>query len=365
MSSPIPRPGVLDVAPYVGGLHSVDGVERVIVLASNETPLGASPNAIKAFRDTADDMHRYCDGHALQLREAIGRRFGCDPARIVCGAGSDELIQMLIRAYAGPGDEMLYSKHGFSIYPIFATGAGVTAVAADETNLTADSEALLDRVTESTRLVFLANPNNPTGTYLGADQLTNLRENLREDILLVIDAAYAEYVNRNDYTAGIDLVERYGNVVMTRTCSKIFGLAALRLGWAYCPPAIADVLNRVRSPFNVNGPAQAAGLAAMEDRAHTDKALSHNEEWLPWLSTRLAGLGLDIVPSAANFVLARFEDAGAAEHSYNALLRRGIITRLMKSYHLPDCLRISIGLGEENEAVATALEQIFEGSAKQ
>lgn len=360
MTSPTPKPGVLDVSPYVGGLHSVDGVDRVIVLASNETPLGPSPKAIKAFKDAAGQMHRYCDGHASALREAIGRRFSCDPAQIVCGAGSDELIQILIRAYAGPGDELLYSKHGFSIYPIFAMGAGATPVVAEEANLTTSVDALLAAVTDKTRLLFIANPNNPTGTYLSAEELTRLRENLRDDILLVIDSAYAEYVNRNDYTAGVDLVTRYENVVMTRTCSKIFGLAALRLGWAYCPPAVADVLNRLRSPFNVSGPAQAAGLAAMEDRAHTDKSLAHNEQWLPWLTERLNGLGLDVVPSVANFVLARFPDVESAQSAYDALLETGIITRLMKSYHLPDSLRISVGLGEENEALVQALKQHFE-----
>jgi histidinol-phosphate aminotransferase len=362
MTMPKPVPGVLDVEPYVGGLHSVDGVDRVIVLASNETPLGASPKALTAYRDAAEEMHRYCDGHATKLRETIGRRFGCDPARIVCGAGSDELIQMLIRAYGGPGDELLYSRHGFSIYPIFATAAGLKSVVAEETDLTTDVDALLAQVSERTRLLFIANPNNPTGTYLPADELTRLREGLREDILLVIDAAYAEYVNRNDYTAGIDLVERYDNVVMTRTCSKIFGLAALRLGWAYCPPAVADVLNRVRSPFNVNGPAQAAGVAAMEDVAHIQAGFEHNAQWLPWLDEKLRTLGLELTPSVANFVLARFADARTAEAAYNALLRQGIITRLMKSYHLPDCLRISVGLEEENEALVAALKAHIETS---
>jgi histidinol-phosphate aminotransferase len=231
---------------------------------------------------------------------------------------------------------------------------------AEEANLTTSVDALLAAVTDKTRLLFIANPNNPTGTYLSAEELTRLRENLRDDILLVIDSAYAEYVNRNDYTAGVDLVTRYENVVMTRTCSKIFGLAALRLGWAYCPPAVADVLNRLRSPFNVSGPAQAAGLAAMEDRAHTDKSLAHNEQWLPWLTERLNGLGLDVVPSVANFVLARFPDVESAQSAYDALLETGIITRLMKSYHLPDSLRISVGLGEENEALVQALKQHFE-----
>ncbi|MBE89912.1 MAG: histidinol-phosphate transaminase [Rhodospirillaceae bacterium] len=360
MTTPAPKPGVLDVAPYIGGLHTISGVDRVIVLASNETPLGPSQKAIKAYTDAAGEIHRYCDGHASALRKSIGKRFSCDSERIVCGAGSDELIQMIIRTYAGPGDELLYSKYGFSIYPIFAIGAGVTPVAAEEKNLTANVDALLAKVSDKTRLLFIANPNNPTGTYLNKEELSRLRENLRDDILLVIDAAYAEYVNRDDYTAGVDLVERHENVVMTRTCSKIFGLAALRLGWAYCPQAVADALNRIRSPFNVSGPAQAAGLAAMEDRAHTKKSLALNEQWLPWLTERLNELGLDVVPSVANFVLARFPNVESAQLAYDALLEAGIITRLMKSYHLPESLRISVGLGEENEALIQALRQHFE-----
>ncbi|MEE2932489.1 MAG: histidinol-phosphate transaminase [Pseudomonadota bacterium] len=358
MKLPKPRAGILDVAPYVGGRHSVDGFEKVILLASNETPLGASPNAINAYRNAAKNMHRYCDGHAIGLRESIGNRFCCDPARIVCGAGSDEIIQMLIRAYAGPGEELIFSKHGFSIYPIFAIGAGVKPVAADETHFTADTDKILSKVTDRTRLVFLANPNNPTGTYITKNSLVKLRERLREDILLVLDGAYAEYVTRTDYTAGIELVEQNENIVITRTCSKIFGLAALRLGWAYCPPAVADVLNRIRSPFNVNGPAQAAGIAAMEDQAHTERSLAHNEEWLPWLSNSLTELGLDIVPSAANFVLASFGSKNVAETVYQGLLNGGIITRHMTSYHLPHCLRISVGLEDDNKALVNSLKDL-------
>ncbi len=358
MRLPKPRAGILDVAPYVGGRHSVEGVERVILLASNETPLGASQNAIEAYRNAAENMHRYCDGHAVGLRKSIGNRFCCDPARIVCGAGSDEIIQMLIRAYAGPGEELIFSKHGFSIYPIFAIGAGVKPVAADETNLTADTEEILSKVTDRTRLVFLANPNNPTGTYITKESLVDFREKLREDILLVLDGAYAEYVTRTDYTSGIELVEQNENIVMTRTCSKIFGLAALRLGWAYCPPAVADVLNRIRSPFNVNGPAQAAGIAAMEDLDHTDRSLAHNEEWLPWLSNSLAELGLKIIPSAANFVLASFGSKNVAETVYQGLLKNGIITRHMTSYHLPECLRISVGLEDDNKTLVNSIKDL-------
>lgn len=350
MSTPQPRPGILDVSPYVGGLHSVEGVNKVIVLASNETPLGPSQKALAAYRAEAAEMHRYPDGHAEKLRAALAERFGCDRERVVCGAGSDEIIQMLVRAYAGPGDEVLYSRHGFSIYRIFARGAGAVPVAAPEKVLTADVDALLARVTDRTRLLFLANPNNPTGTYLSAEELHRLRKGLRDDILLVVDSAYAEYVNRNDYTAGIELVDRYDNVVMTRTFSKIFGLAALRLGWAYCPAPVADVLNRIRGPFNVNAPAQAAGIAALADTAHFEASRAHNDRWLPWLTTTVGALGLTVHPSVANFVLVQFKDARAATEAYEFLLQNGVITRSMRSYDLPDCLRVTVGLEEELKA---------------
>ena len=355
MSLPKPRTGVLDVAAYVGGLHSVNGVSDIIVLASNETPIGPSEHAIRAYQSASRVLHRYPDGHATELRATLGRHFGCDPDRIVCGAGSDEVIQLLIRAYAGPGDEVLYSRHGFSIYRIFATGVGATPVAAPEKVLTADVDALLAKVTDRTRLVFLANPNNPTGSYLPTDELQRLRDGLPEHVLLVIDAAYAEYVNRNDYSPGIEMVDRHDNVVMTRTFSKIYGLAALRLGWAYCPAAVADVLNRLRGPFNVNEPAQLAGIAALEDTRHIQASQEHNAKWLPWLTTALGGLGVTAHPSVGNFVLAQFADARSAEAAYRFLLSRGIITRLMGSYDLPDCLRISVGLEREMRALADAL----------
>lgn len=355
MSPPKPRPGVLDVAAYVGGLHTVDGVDDVIVLASNETPLGPSENAVRAYEEASRSLHRYPDGSATELRAALGRRFGCDENRIVCGAGSDEIIQLLIRAYAGPGDEVLYSRHGFSIYRIFATGAGATPVAAPEKVLTADVDALLSKVTERTRMLFLANPNNPTGSYIPADELQRLRDGLPDDVLLVVDSAYAEYVARNDYSAGIDLVDRHDNVVMTRTFSKIFGLAALRLGWAYCPANVADVLNRLRGPFNVNVPAQLAGIAALEDTKHFEASLAHNAKWLPWLTTALGGMGITAHPSVGNFVLAQFSDVAAANAAYEFLLSKGIITRLMGSYDLPDCLRITVGLESEMRALTDAL----------
>jgi histidinol-phosphate aminotransferase len=357
MTTPTPRPGIMDIAPYVGGSHEVAGVDKVIVLSANENPLGPSPKAKAAYAGMMDELHRYPEGGAVALRQAIGGRFDLNPDRIVCGAGSDELISLLIKAYAGPGDEVLYSQHGFLMYAISAKVAGATPVTAPEKNLTANVDALLGKVTENTKMLFLANPNNPTGTYLPAAEMRRLRENLRDGVLLVIDAAYAEYVMAGDYEPGEALVADYDNVVMLRTFSKIFGLASQRLGWAYGPPAIIDVLNRVRGPFNVTASAQAAGIAAVEDVEHVEASRAHNEQWLAWLTQQFGGLGIEVPPSAGNFILARFADKAKADAAYGFLMSRGIIARLMGGYGLPESIRITVGLEEENRALVDALAE--------
>lgn len=356
MGSPVARPGILDIEPYVGGESAIPGVERIIKLASNESALGPSPAAVAALRASAAEIHRYPDGACLALRGALGDLHRLEAGRIVCGAGSDELIGLLCRAYAGPGDEVMHTRHGFLMYPIAAKAAGATPVSVAETRLTADVDAILGGVSARTRIVFIANPNNPTGTYLPAEALTRLRAGLRDDILLVIDAAYAEFIDRGDYTSGFELVDGGANVVVTRTFSKIFGLGGLRLGWAYCPPAIADVLNRSRNPFNVSAPAQAAGLAALADGDFVARSQAHNARWRAWLSERLRELGLDVADSFANFVLARFADPGVADAADAFLKSRGIIVRRMASYRLPDALRITIGREDELAAVADALK---------
>ena len=360
-SAPVPGPGILDIAPYVGGESKAAGTARPIRLASNESALGPSAKALAAYRALADEIHRYPDGGAAELREAIGRHHGLDPARIVCGAGSDELIGMLLRAYAGADSEVLYSRHGFLMYPIGAQAVGATPIAVPERELTADVDGFLARVTERTRIVFVANPNNPTGTYLPAEEMARLHAGLPRHVVLAIDAAYAEFVNRNDYEPGIALVNRADNVVMLRTFSKIYALAGLRLGWAYCPPAIADVLNRIRGPFNVSAPALAAGVAAIEDVAAVARARAHNDRWLPRLSERLSALGLKLTPSVGNFVLPRFPDDPRhnADAAFEFLQSRGILTRKMGAYGLPQHLRITIGTGEEMEIVAAALAEFM------
>jgi histidinol-phosphate aminotransferase len=358
-----PRPGILDIAPYVGGEAKIPGVARVIRLASNESALGPSPRAIAAYHAAAGEMHRYPDGNSTELRTALGKTHGLDPARIVCGAGSDELIALLIRAYAGPGDEVLYGRHGFLIYPIDTLAAGATPVPVPETDLTFDVDAVLARVTARTRIVFIANPNNPTGTYVSRDALHRLQAGLPASVLLVIDAAYAEFVQRNDYEPGIALVDAAENVVMTRTFSKIYALGGLRLGWAYCPPAIADVLNRVRGPFNVTSTAQAAGVAALEDVASLDRAREHNDRWRPWLEREFQALGLEVSRSVANFVLVRFPPAPRdASAAFTFLQSRGILTRKVAAYGLPEWLRITIGTEDEMRAVATAVRDFMGGT---
>jgi histidinol-phosphate aminotransferase len=358
---PVPRPGILDVAAYVGGEASLPGVNRVIRLASNENPLGPSEKAMAAYRALAPELHRYPDGGAHALRNALAKTYGLDPARIVCGAGSDELIGLLVRAYAGIGDEVLYSRHGFLMYAISARTVGAVPVAAPETDLTADIDQLLAHVTPRTKLCFLANPNNPTGTWLPKEEVARLRAGLPENVVLVIDAAYAEYMTESGYEPGTELVESHDNVVMTRTFSKIHGLAALRIGWAYCPPVIADVINRVRGPFNVSAPALAAAEAALADGGHVEHSRNHNAQWRQWFLDRLATLGLRGWPSGGNFVLVRFVDVDEAVRQLNA---RGVIPRRMAPYGLPDCLRITIGTAEDMEAVVDALGNLSTGGGK-
>jgi histidinol-phosphate aminotransferase len=356
---PQPRPGVLAIEAYVPGKSTAPGIARPIKLSSNETPLGPSPKAIAAYHAAVDQLPHYPDGMARPLREAIGRAFGLDPTRIVCGAGSDDLLYLLARGYLVDGDEAIYTTHGFRIYPIATLSAGGVPVVAAEKNYTADVDAIRACVTGRTKLVFLANPNNPTGTYLPFDEVRRLHRALPPHVILVLDAAYAEYVRRNDYEAGIELVATSDNVVMTRTFSKIHGLAALRLGWLYGPAPVVDVLNRIRGPFNVNTPAMMAGIAAIEDTAHVESGRAHNDRWLGWLSEEIRKLGLAVTPSVANFVLIHFpQEKGRAAADADAFLtRRGLILRRVESYGLPHALRLTIGSEEANRSVVTALAE--------
>ena len=360
MTKPLPRPGIADAPLYVPGEHKSNGEIEPAVLSANENPLGPSAKAIAAYREAAGHLHRYPDGGSNTLRQAIGAAQGLDPDRIVCGAGSDELISFLTRAYAGDGDEVLYSKHGFAMYRISAILAGATPVAVPETNLRTDVDAFLEMVGPKTKIIFIANPNNPTGSYLSDSEMTRLIEGVPANVLVVIDAAYAEYVSRNDYSDGAAMVDAFANVVMLRTFSKIHGLAAVRLGWGYAQQGVIDTLNRVRGPFNVTAAAQAAGVAAIGDSAHIEKSREHNDRWLVWFSETVRAMGLTVEPSVGNFVIVRFADADQAKRANAYLDQHGVLARDISGYHLPEYLRFTIGLEEECNRAADCLKSFLE-----
>ncbi len=358
---PEPRPGVLKIKPYVPGKSHAPGVAKIYKLSSNEFPLGPSPQAVAAYREVAGHLEEYPDGAATALREAIAHAYGLDPDRIVCGAGSDDLLNLLARAYLADGDEAIHTTHGFLVYPIATLGTGATPVVAPEKNYTADVDAILSCVTERTKIVFLANPNNPTGTFIPYDEVKRLHRGLPPHVLFVIDAAYAEYVRRNDYAAGIELVATSDNVVMCRTFSKIHGLAALRLGWLYGPPHVVDAVNRIRGPFNVNAPAIASGVAAIADAGHVERARAHNERWLAWLTEEIGRLGLEVTPSVANFILIHFPGSkGKTAAEADAFLSaRGLVLRQVGVYGLPNALRMSVGCEEANRLVVQSLAEFL------
>lgn len=357
---PSPKPGILDIKAYVAGKSKTASGVTPIKLSSNENPLGASPKALAAYVLHAAKLNRYPDSGCTELREAIAGVHKLDASRIVCGAGSDELIGLLIHSYAGLGDEVLYSEHGFLMYKIYAQGFGATPVTAAETNLTTNVDNILKAVTPKTKIVFIANPNNPTGSYISKAEMHRLRENLPANIILAIDGAYTEYVDKPDYSTGAELVDSTPNTVMLRTFSKIYGLSSLRLGWAYCPEEIAGVLNRVRGPFNTSGASIAAGVEAMNDTEFTESIRLFNDKWMGWMSSELTKFGLKVYPSVGNFILVEFPDAkktAAATNEY--LLSKNIIVRDVVGYGLPKCLRISIGKEEENHAVVSTIGEFL------
>lgn len=366
-NAPRPNSGILDIAPYVGGGSSLGAGKRVIKLSSNEGALGPSPKAMEAFKQEAATLHRYPDGHASALREAIASQHGLEASRIVCGAGSDEIISLLCQAYAGPGDEVVHSAHGFLMYALSTKAAGGTPVSVPEQDLVADVDGILSAVNENTKIVFIANPNNPTGTYLKAQQIHQLHAGLPKSVLLVVDAAYAEFVEQDGYTDGADLVRANENVIMTRTFSKIYGLGGLRLGWCYGPDHVIDVLNRVRGPFNVSSAAIAAGVAAVNDTAFVEQARQQNAADRAWTTSALRDLGIDVTDGLGNFVLMRMEDdegaeiGGAAAACDEHLKAEGIIIRRMGGYGLPDCLRVSISHREDMQAFIDAMTTFVEG----
>jgi histidinol-phosphate aminotransferase len=362
MPRPVPKPGILDIAPYTPGKSPVpEAGRKVFKLSANETPFGPSPHAIEAYKSAAAHLEDYPEGTSRVLREAIGRAFGLDPDRIICGAGSDEILNLLAHVYLGPGDEAISTTHGFLVYPIATMANGASNVVAPETNFTCNVDAILKLVTPRTKLVWLANPNNPTGTYLPFDEVKRLRAGLPPDVLLVLDAAYSDYVSRNDYELGIELVATTDNTVMTHTFSKIHGLAALRVGWMFGPAHIVDAVNRIRGPFNVSTPAMLAAAAALEDTSHIQMSKIHTEHWRNWLTEEISKLGLSVTPSVANFVLIHFPTTGGktAADADAFLTKRGLVLRALKNYKLPHALRMTIGTEEANRLVIEGLREFM------
>ncbi len=361
MNKITPQPGIMEIDLYQGGASHVDGAVNVIKLSSNENPLGPSPKAIEAVRNSAAQIHRYPSTDHASLRGAIGDTLGLDPKRIICGAGSDEIIAFLCQAYAGPGAEVLHTEHGFAMYRISALAAGATPVEVPERDRVTDVDALLAACTDRTRLVFIANPNNPTGTMIGAAEVARLAEGLPPQALLVLDGAYADYVEGFD--GGAALVEARDNVVMTRTFSKLYGLGGLRVGWGYGPQEIIDVLNRIRGPFNLSGTALLAAEAAIRDTDYAEHCRAHNARWRGWLAEALAELGVPSDTSCANFVLARFACRVEAEACDDYLRTQGLIVRRVAGYNLPNALRITVGDEIACRRVVAAVSAFKAGAA--
>lgn len=359
MSRPKPKPGVMKITPYAQGESELDGVDSPIKLSSNESSFGPSPKALAAYRDAATTLHRYPDGSQRALRQAIADAYGLEVERIVCGNGSDELIQLVTRAFVGDGDEVLMSENGFVMCRIHALAQGADVVVAPESGQRIDIDALIERLTERTRLITLANPNNPTGTYLPSSEIRRLHQAIPDDVILLLDGAYAEYVVAADYDAGAELVEQHDNVVMTRTFSKIYGLSSLRIGWAYVPLPMMDALQRIRTPFNANGPAMAAAQAAVGDQEHVAMVRSHNARWQAIIRQRLSAVGIDVIPSVTNFYLMTFPVEAMAAQAAAALNQHGIIPRPVGGAQDTE-LRITVGSAAENEAVLAALEAFMQ-----
>lgn len=368
MNGPVVKPWIDAIDAYVPGRAKADGASRVVKLSSNENPLGPSAKAIEAMAKVAGEAHRYPDGASHELREAIAACHGLELDRVVCGTGSDEILQLLALAYASAGDEVLYVRHGFMVYPIAAMRAGATPVAAPDVDYTADVDQLLANVNPRTRIVYIANPNNPTGTMIGRAEIARLHAGLPRNVLLVLDAAYAEYIDDPDYEDGIALARTEPNVITTRTFSKIYGLAAERIGWGYGPRPVIDAINKIRGPFNVSSAGQAGAVAALADQAWVAHCRDHNSRWRTWLAdevAKLGNVGLRAVPSAANFILITFDQDGpvTAETANRFLTAEGYLTRWLPKQGLGHGLRISIGTEEETRGVADALRRFVEQAA--
>jgi histidinol-phosphate aminotransferase len=358
MTAPVPKPWIMDIAPYVPGRSTTDDGRRGVKLSSNENPLGTSLKAREAFASAAHELERYPDASAVELRETLAARYGLDPARIIYGNGSDEVLHLAAGAFAGPGDEVIYVNYGFSVYPIATRRVGATPVVAPDKDYATDVDAILACVTEKTRIVFIANPNNPTGTYASRADIARLHAGLRSDILLVLDHAYAEYIEGDAEDGGMALAESAPNVLVTRTFSKMYGLAAERIGWGYASAPIISAMHRIRLPFSITIAGTAAAIAALGDTDFVEHTKAHNAQWRRWFSDEIAKMGnagLRAVPSQANFVLVLFEGQLNAQTAYKGLMDAGYIVRWLPGQGLPHGLRVTIGTEEDNRGVIAAL----------
>ncbi|MCW6537242.1 histidinol-phosphate transaminase [Sphingomonas lycopersici] len=360
-NAPVPKPWIMEIAPYIPGRSTTDDGRKVAKLSSNENPLGTSPKAREAFASAATSLERYPDASATELRDTLAAKHGLDPARIIYGNGSDEVLHLAAGAFAGPGDEVIYVNYGFSVYPIATRRVGATPVVAPDKDYATDVDAILAAVTDRTRIVFIANPNNPTGTYAPRGEIERLHAGLRPDILLVIDHAYAEYIDGGDDDGGMALAQNAPNVLVTRTFSKMYGLAAERIGWGYAAPAIIEAMHRIRLPFSITIAGTAAAVAALGDTDFVASTRDHNAQWRAWFADEIAKLGnagLRAIPSQANFILVLFEGELTAETAYKGLMDAGYIVRWLPGQGLPHGLRITIGTAEETQGVIAALRRM-------
>jgi histidinol-phosphate aminotransferase len=365
MTAPKPKSWITAIAPYLPGKAATDDGRPLVKLSANENPLGTSPVVRHAFVQGSVDLAAYPDPGALRLREAIAARYDLETHRVIYGTGSDELLHIAASAFAGPGDEVVYVRYGFSVYDIAARRVGATPVVVPDREFGTDVDALLAHVNDRTRVVYLANPNNPTGTMSSRSEIARLHAALRSDILLVVDQAYAEYLEPEDDDGALDLARTASNVFVTRTFSKIYGLAAERIGWGYASADIIGMLHRVRAPFNVTTAGQSAAIAAINDSEWVDRSRNHNRIWRDWLAAEIGALGnhgLRVVPSKANFLLILFEGALKAEAAYKGLMDAGYATRWLPGQGLPDALRITIGTEQHMRDIARLLRTMAEGN---
>lgn len=361
MNGPKTHSWIEELGIYAAGKSKVEGTLKPVKLSANECALGPSPMAMEAYTREAPNLYRYPDPSYTELRAALAKKYNIDANRIVCGVGSDELLRIACKAYLKPGDEAIFVAHSFSMYPIAIQSVGAKAIEVADVNYTASVDNILAAINDKTKLIFIANPNNPTGTYLPRDEVERLWKNVPDHVLLVLDSAYAEFMEEADYSAGIELVDRSTNVFMTRTFSKLYGLAALRLGWGYAPEKIAQTLDKCRDPFNIPSCTQAAGVAALKDTEFEKKVITHTTKWRKWLSSELTSLGLTVIPSVTNFILFRFDNtAKSASAANDYLTQHGYILRYYSGQGLGNFLRLTLGTEKENKEVIRLLREFLE-----